>query len=75
MWQLLKRIWDAWKRLAHKIGNFQARVMLTLLYCVVLMPIGVLVRLFADPLRIKKYPTQWLEHGNETMDLQWAKRQ
>jgi len=75
MWQLLKRIWAAWTRLAHKIGNFNARVLLTLLYCVILMPIGLLVRLLADPLRIKKLPSQWLDHANETMDLQWAKRQ
>lgn len=75
MWQILKRIWAGWTRLAHKIGNFNARVLLTLLYCIVLMPIGLLVRIFADPLHIKKSPTQWLEHPNETMDLQWAKRQ
>ena len=75
LWQGLKRFWAAWTRLAHKIGNFQARVLLTIIYCVVLLPIGLLVRLVADPLRIKKRPMQWLDHPNETMDLQWAKRQ
>jgi hypothetical protein len=24
VWQGLKRLWAAWTRLAHKIGNFQA---------------------------------------------------
>ena len=27
-WNLFKRAWQAWKDLAHKIGNFQARVIL-----------------------------------------------
>jgi hypothetical protein len=48
---------------------------LTVLYAVVLLPFGLVVRLFADPLRIKKRPTEWLEHPDEVMNLQWAKRQ
>ena len=29
MWQQLKKAWAAWKRIAHVIGDFQARVLLT----------------------------------------------
>ena len=56
----MKHVWEAWKRLARKIGTFQARVLLTLLYAVLVLPFGICIRLFADPLRIKKRPTQWL---------------
>jgi hypothetical protein len=32
-------------------------------------------RFFSDPLRIKKRPTQWLDHPNEAHDMLWARRQ
>lgn len=72
---MLKRAWQAWKRIAHAMGNFQARVLLTIFYAVLVFPFGIAARLFSDPLRIKRRPTQWLEHPNEAPDLQWAKRQ
>jgi len=49
----LKRAWQAWKRIAHKIGNFQARVLLTIFYVVLVFPFGIAACLFFDPLRIK----------------------
>lgn len=75
MLSLLKRLWEAWKRLAHRIGNFQARVLLTVFYAVLVLPFGVLTRLFADPLRIKRKPAKWLEHPEASADLDWARRQ
>jgi len=71
----LKIIWVSWTRLAHRIGNFQARVLLTVLYAVLVFPFGVIVRLFADPLRIRKRPANWLDHSDEAHDMQWARRQ
>lgn len=73
--QVLKRIWEVWKRIAHKIGNFQARVILTLFYAVLMFPFGIAARLFSDPLRIKRRPQQWLKCPDETHDLTWARRQ
>ena len=71
---MLKRAWQAWKELAHKIGNFQARVLLTIFY-VLLLPFGLATRLFNDSLRIKRPPQQWLEHPNDAYDIQWARKQ
>jgi len=52
--------WATWKRIAHAIGNFQARVLLTVLYVVLVAPIGVAVRLFGDPLRLAQHSeTYW----------------
>jgi hypothetical protein len=73
--ETLKKAWQAWKRIAHKIGNFQARVLLTVFYGVLVMPFGLAARMFSDPLRIKQRPEAWLDHPNEPMDLQWARRQ
>lgn len=75
MWQAIKRGWAIWTKIAHKIGNFQARVLLTLMYAILVLPFGVAVRLFGDPLRIKKYPDAWLDHPDEPLNLEWARRQ
>lgn len=72
---MLKQTWQAWKRIAHRIGNLQARVLLTVFYAVLVLPFGLAVRLFSDPLRIKRCPTEWLNHPDETHDMQWARRQ
>lgn len=73
--QTLKRAWQAWKHIAHVIGNFQARLLLTIFYAVLVFPFGMAARLFSDPLRIKRRPQQWLEHPPEACDLQWARKQ
>lgn len=72
---MLKRIWDAWKRVAQKIGNFQARALLTILYAVLILPFGLAVRWFSDPLRIKRRPQEWLDHGETPATVDWARRQ
>lgn len=72
---MLKRAWQAWTGIAHAIANFEARVLLTIFYAVLVLPFGIISRLFSDPLRIKRRPTQWLDHPEETHDLPWAKKQ
>jgi hypothetical protein len=72
MW---RRAWRAWTKIAHRIGNFQARVLLTIFYFVLVLPFGIAVRLFGDPLRFKHLPNQWLDHPNDSYDLEWAKKQ
>jgi hypothetical protein len=72
---MLKRAWQAWKNMARKIGNFQARVLLTIFYAVLMLPFGIAARAFSDPLRIKRRPTEWLQHPEETHDMGWASRQ
>jgi hypothetical protein len=74
-WSLYKRAWQGWKDLAHKIGNFQARVILSIFYGVLVLPFGLAARWFSDPLRIKKKPEQWLDHPDEAYDLEWARKQ
>lgn len=74
-WKVLKDLWQVWVRVAHKIGNFQARVILTILYSVLVFPFGIVVRLFGDPLRIKVRPSRWIDHPDETHDLEWARKQ
>jgi len=49
---LLRRVWEWWKPIASKIGDFQARGILVLFYFVLLAPFALAVRLFTDPLSI-----------------------
>lgn len=72
---MMTRAWHAWKHVARAIGTFQARLLLTVFYALLVFPFGILARLFFDPLRMKQRPTQWLDRLNETHDLPWAKRQ
>jgi hypothetical protein len=51
---MLKRIWNWWKPIAEKIGNFQARIILSVFYFIFVTPIALGVKLFSDPLRMKK---------------------
>jgi hypothetical protein len=57
---LLRRAWEGWKRIGHALGQFQARLLLTVFYFVVLAPFAVALRCFADPLAIKpRTPRGW----------------
>jgi hypothetical protein len=71
----LKKLWAGWKRIGKKIGEFQARVILTVIYAVLVLPFGLAVRLFSDPLRIRQRPNEWLKHPEGANDLDWARRQ
>ncbi len=69
---VLKRLavlWEKWKVIARRIGDFQARVLLSIFYFTVLAPFAIGVTLFSDPLRIR--PTGgsgWTERPVPTDD-------
>jgi hypothetical protein len=71
----LKKLWEVWKELAHKIANFQARVLLTLMYSILVLPFGLMVRWFSDSLHTKKRTVAWLNHPPIPNDLTEARRQ
>ena len=75
MKEFFKKLWAGYKRVARKIGDFQARVLLTIIYAVLVLPFGLVIRFFADSLHIKKQPTQWLDHPREVMNIEWARHQ
>jgi hypothetical protein len=70
----LKGIWENWKRVSRAIGTFQGRVLLTILYATVVLPFGIGVSLFSDPLRIRHRPTSWLDHEPVRAGMAWARR-
>ena len=73
----LSRVWERWKVIAHAIGNFQARVLLTLLYFVLIPPFGLLVRALMDPLQLRRRSREsfWLATPHKEQSLTDAQRQ
>jgi len=49
----LRAIWESWKRVARRIGDVQARILLTVFYFLVLGPFALLLRWRTDPLAIQ----------------------
>lgn len=49
----LQKIWNTWKRVGQWIGDGIARVVLSLLYFTLILPFGLIVTLFMDPLSKK----------------------
>jgi hypothetical protein len=49
----LARTWQAWKRIAKRIGNFQARVLMAVFYFTIFCPFALAIRWGSDPLGIK----------------------
>lgn len=52
--KVIKLLWRKWLKAAHIIGNFQARVFFSLFYLLPLLPVGLILKIFSDPLHIKK---------------------
>ena len=50
-----------WKKIAHKIGTFQGKLLLMIFYFTILAPVGLFVKMFQDPLHLKK-PVSGLSH-------------
>lgn len=56
----LRNLWEWWKRVARKIGDFQARITLTIFYFLILGPFALAVSRWSDPLAIKaNTPRGW----------------
>ncbi len=72
---LVKKFWGKWISIARPIGNFQVQVLFCVFYLVVLSVVGIGLKMFSDPLRIKnkkKTNFQPWEHPQE--ELEQARR-
>jgi hypothetical protein len=71
----LKLIWSAWKGIAHKVANFQARLVLNLFYFVIVAPFALRVKIFSDPLQFST-SKGWLSRSHTGSDTAiYARRQ
>ena len=65
-------LWSRWKTLAHRAARVQSNIILTVLYFVVLVPLALLRRPFANPLAGSPV---WRERPSVPHDLVSARRQ
>jgi hypothetical protein len=70
-----RKIWEGWKRVGGFIGDFIGRLILTLFYFTLVLPFGLIMRLFGDPLHLKKRKSpSWLRRESEDETLDAARR-
>ena len=72
---ILARAWQAWKRIGQMIGDFVARIVLTLFYFTILVPFATIVRLFGDPLDIKSGRSTWVSRSSPEPTIDVSRRQ
>lgn len=74
---LLRKIWQAWKRFGQFLGDVLARVVLSLFYFTVFVPFGLGVTLLSDPLRVRRpgSPPLWLSRRTGDQSVNEARRQ
>jgi hypothetical protein len=72
-----KRLWEGWKALSIRLGNYQSRILLALFFFPVVIPFGIIVRLFHDPFRRKVHPvdSRWTPCSKSNHDLESIQRQ
>lgn len=73
--KILRKIWQIWKRIGQTIGNWIARIVLTIFYFTIFPLFGLGVRLLTDPLAIKRtIGAPWLERATRDHTLDDARR-
>jgi len=74
---LLRRAWEGWKRFGRRLGDIQARVLLTVFYFTIVAPFALVVRLATDPLAVRRgTPKGWRPRPEPTgTPLERARRQ
>lgn len=71
------RFWQQWRELAGYIGDFQARLLLTVFYFSVGVPFGLLARFVIDPLcmRRRRDASAWTRRAIPAVHMSAARRQ
>ena len=58
-----RKVWNAWVKIGHVIGDFIGRLLLSILYFTIVAPFGLITRFFNDPMQI-----------NDTGGPEWVTR-
>ena len=71
---MIKRIWSKWKSVAEKIGAFQMNLIFSILYYLLILPVGVTMNYFKDFLDLKTFP-KWQKVEDNSSSLNKLKEQ
>ena len=73
--ETLRRLWLGWKKVARIIGDMIGRLFLSIFYFTLLVPFGLGVRLWSDPLAIKpEHGASWVERTTDVPTMDDARR-
>ena len=72
-----KQFWLRWNAFASIMGNVQVRIIMGFFYFIVVTPGGLVMRVFSDPLEIKKQPaiSNWTSKEATDTSIEAAKEQ
>jgi len=64
----MKNIWEKWKVVSKKIGNFQFGLFFSILYYIIIVPVGLISSFFNDYFKVKSFPKweDWVD-GSSTL--------
>jgi len=69
----LTKAWLKWKAFGRRAGDFLGRVLMSIFYFTLAAPFGLIVRIFSDPLKLKRRPPRWEPRPKEEPDLERAR--
>jgi fatty acid desaturase len=73
---MLGRVRRGWMKFAELFGNFQMFLVLTLVYWIMILPLAIVFKLFADPLALKRSgKSKWIKRQPNTSILESMKKQ
>jgi len=61
----MKKYWEKWKCFAKKVGNLQTTIIFSVLYFLIITPLGLIIGIFSDNLNINNLPSWKKFNGNE----------
>jgi hypothetical protein len=75
--QFFSTVWKYWKKVGEFLGNVIGRVFLMLFYFTVVLPFGLIMRLFGDPLDIRDKQTipTWRERTSPEPTIEASRNQ
>lgn len=72
---ILRKFWEGWKRIGGFIGDVLGRLILTLFYFTFVLPFGLLMRIFRDPLTLRQgEPPAWRAREPDEPTIEAARR-
>ncbi len=65
----MKKFYEIWKKIAEKIGDFQASVLFSFMYFLIVTPIGFIARYFKD-FHSERHNAEWakIEDNSSSID-------
>lgn len=53
----MNEAWEKWKEFAQKAGDFQTGIIFSILYYLIIVPVGLITSLFNDFLKVRDFPS------------------